>query len=117
MQRSRRLLVVFTTVVVCWWPRASSAQEQAKVDKKQEKKIKKELSASYGPWLDNEVPYIITPEERRALLGLSANEEREQFIEIFWNSRNSDRESPVNTFKEELCQWAECRRGRTSSRR
>ena len=88
-------------VLVCFWPRTSAAQEQAKIDKKQEKKIKKELSASYGPWLDNEVPYIITPEERRAFLELSTNEEREQFIEIFWNSRNPDPESPLNAFKEE----------------
>lgn len=49
----------------------------------------------------NEVADIITPEERRAFLELATNEEREQFRESFWDRRNPDPESPVNTVKEE----------------
>ena len=45
--------------------------------------------------------YIITPEERRSFLQLQTNEEREQFIEAFWQRRNPDPDSPENTFKEE----------------
>jgi GWxTD domain-containing protein len=52
-------------------------------------------------WLDQDVVYIISPEERSAFLHLSTNEEREQFIEQFWQRRNPDPESPENTFKEE----------------
>ena len=45
--------------------------------------------------------YIITPEERHSFLHLPTNEEREQFIEAFWQRRNPDPDSPENTFKEE----------------
>ena len=51
--------------------------------------------------MGDEVPDIITEEERRAFLGLSTNEEREQFVEIFWNRRNPEPESPTNAVKEE----------------
>jgi GWxTD domain-containing protein len=45
--------------------------------------------------LRDEVADIITEEERRAFLGLSTNEEREQFVEIFWNRRNPEPGSPT----------------------
>jgi GWxTD domain-containing protein len=43
----------------------------------------------------------MTEEERRAFLELSTNEERDQYIEIFWERRNPNRDSPENTFREE----------------
>jgi len=111
MQRKWRLFVM-TVSLAALLPIQGTAQEEsmpaapsrsaaAKGDKKQQEKIRKELSTSYGPWLDNDVVYIITPEERQAFLQLSTNEEREQFIESFWDRRNPDPESPVNAFKEE----------------
>jgi GWxTD domain-containing protein len=51
--------------------------------------------------LRDEVPEIITEDERRAFLGLSTNEDREQFIELFGNRRNPEPESPTNTVKEQ----------------
>lgn len=69
--------------------------------KKRQKDLVKELSAQDKVWLENEVPDIITSDERRAFLELSTNEERDQFREIFWQRRNPDPESPVNTAKEE----------------
>ena len=73
----------------------------AKELKKRQKKLAQELGLQDGIWLNDEVPDIITADERKAFLELSTNEEREQFIEIFWNKRNPDPESPNNTFKEE----------------
>lgn len=67
--------------------------------KKRQKQLYKELGIQ--DWLENEVPDIITPDERRAYLELSTNEEREQFRELFWQRRNPDPESPINTAKEE----------------
>ncbi len=72
-----------------------------KASKKQVKKLAKELGSAYDSWLRDEVPDIITEDERRAFLMLSTNEEREQFIEIFWDRRNPDPESPANTVREE----------------
>ena len=53
------------------------------------KKLQKELDTPYKKWLQEEVPYIITDEERSAFLRLQTNEEREQFIEAFWQRRRS----------------------------
>ncbi len=39
-------------------------------------------------WLDEEVNYIITTEERTAFKRLTTDEERDQFIEGFWERRN-----------------------------
>ena len=64
-------------------------------------KAPKELGYEYRDWLDSEVPYIITPEERAAFLQLGTNEEREQFIESFWQKRNPDPDLGENSFKEE----------------
>jgi GWxTD domain-containing protein len=77
------------------------AKEFAKQNKKKEKELFNELDSQYKKWLNEDVVYIITPEERSAFLHLSTNEEREQFIEAFWARRNPDPDSPENTFKEE----------------
>jgi len=84
-------------------------QAQSRRDKKHEKnlkeksdrELKKELEPQYKNWLDQDVVYIITPEERHTFLHLSTNEEREQFIEAFWQRRNPDPDSAENTYKEE----------------
>jgi len=94
-------------------PSPSSAQDQpipqegpakpqsAKVIKKRDRKLSKELGSQGDNWLGNVVPDIITDEERRAFLELGTEEEREQYKEIFWRDRNPDPESPVNPVREE----------------
>jgi len=78
-----------------------SEKQAAKERQKREKDLKKELNPQYRRWLDEDVVYIIAPEERSSFLHLQTNEEREQFIESFWQRRNPDPDSPENTFKEE----------------
>jgi GWxTD domain-containing protein len=78
-----------------------AAKQAAKQKSRSDNQLKKELDSQYKKWLDQDVVYIISPEERSAFLHLSTNEEREQFIEQFWQRRNPDPESPENTFKEE----------------
>ena len=110
--RDQRLtLLVFSACLTL--PIHSIAQEQPaaqdnpasstnkKDSQRREKKLAKEMGPAYGFWLRDEVPDIITEDERRAFLGLSTNEEREQFIEIFWNRRNPEPESPTNSVREE----------------
>ena len=78
-----------------------SNKKNSKGKPKSDNALKKELASQYKKWLDEDVVYIITPEERHAFLQLSTNEEREQFIESFWQRRNPDPDSAENTFKEE----------------
>jgi GWxTD domain-containing protein len=78
-----------------------TAKQAAKLKQKRDKELFKELNPQYKKWLDEDVIYIISPEERSAFVHLQTNEEREQFIEAFWQRRNPDPDSPENTFKEE----------------
>ena len=75
--------------------------KQTKQQKAAEKQIIKELATPYKKWLDEDVVYIISNAERRAFLALQTNEEREQFIEQFWQRRNPDPDSTDNPVKEE----------------
>ena len=78
-----------------------SSKKSGKEKARSDNQLKKELESPYRKWLDEDVVYIISPEERHAFLHLATNEEREQFIEAFWQRRNPDPDSPENTFKEE----------------
>lgn len=77
------------------------ARVSTKQKKTKEKELYKELQPVYKEWLNGPVSYIITPEERSAFLHLETNQERENFIEAFWERRNPDPGSPENTYKEE----------------
>src|SRR2546422_253527 len=82
--------------------RASPPKEKlSKEEKRREKAIQKEMESPYKKWLDEEVPYIITSEERASFRKLSTDDEREQFIEAFWERRSPNPGSPENEFKEE----------------
>jgi GWxTD domain-containing protein len=52
-------------------------------------------------WLDEDVRYIITDEERAAFKTLDTEEERDDFVEAFWDRRNPNPFSEENQFKEE----------------
>jgi GWxTD domain-containing protein len=78
-----------------------SAKDAAKARARKEKDLFKELDSQYKKWLNEDVVYIIMPEERSVFLHLATNEEREQFIEQFWQRRNPDPDSADNTYKEE----------------
>ena len=78
-----------------------NAKKAVKQEQRKDKDLFNELDSQYKKWLNEDVIYIITPEERSAFVHLSTNEEREQFIENFWLRRNPDPDSPENTYKEE----------------
>ncbi|HKT23957.1 MAG TPA: GWxTD domain-containing protein [Terriglobales bacterium] len=72
-----------------------------KEKKEREKAFKKEVGAVYKKWLDEDVRYIITDEERAAFKQLSNDEERDNFIEAFWARRDPTPDTVENEFKEE----------------
>src|ERR1700744_5478649 len=65
------------------------------------KEYRQELKGAYKTWLEQDVAYIITDEERKAFKSLSNDEEREAFIENFWLRRNPNPDSPENEFRDE----------------
>lgn len=68
---------------------------------KRSKKLEQELQTAYKKWLQEDVLYVITTEERDAFLHLNSDEEREQFIEQFWLRRDPTPDSIENEFREE----------------
>jgi GWxTD domain-containing protein len=72
-----------------------------KQKKENAKALKQELSKTYKKWLDEDVVYIISDDERKAFKQLSNDEERDQFIEAFWQRRDPTPDTEENEFKEE----------------
>ena len=69
--------------------------------KDKEKKARGELATPYKKWLNEDVAYIITDEERAAFKQANNDEDREQFIIQFWQRRDPTPGTPENEFKAE----------------
>ena len=88
---------------------AQSQQEQdplkrpvtEKVKKQQDRALKQEYGKVYKKWLDEDVRWIISEEEKSAFKQLSNDEERDSFIENFWLRRDPTPDTVENEFKEE----------------
>src|SRR6267154_863959 len=63
--------------------------------------VKPELKKAYKDWLEKDVTYIITDEERKAFKKLETDDERERFIEEFWRRRDPDPDTDENEYREE----------------
>jgi GWxTD domain-containing protein len=62
---------------------------------------KEEVKKIYREWPDKDVAYIITNAERDAYKKLATDDEREQFIEAFWQRRDPDPDTDENEYKEQ----------------
>ncbi|MGA2988927.1 MAG: GWxTD domain-containing protein [Candidatus Korobacteraceae bacterium] len=82
-----------------------AAQPQSKEAAKKAKEVQRrrlqELQGPYKKWLNEDVRWIITPEEEAAFKQLSTDEERDQFIEQFWRRRDPTPDTEENEFKDE----------------
>jgi GWxTD domain-containing protein len=82
--------------------KSSQEKKLTKQERRREKAIQKEMQSPYLKWLNGPVGYLITPSERAAFKKLSTDDEREQFIENFWERRNPNPGDPENEAKEEF---------------
>jgi len=90
------------------WSVAQKKNDPKKEDTKKEvpKNVQRSrelesASRALRKWLDEDVSYVITNEERTAFKALKNDEEREQFIEQFWLRRDPTPDTVDNEFKEE----------------
>jgi GWxTD domain-containing protein len=121
----RYLSSVLAGLIILSFPAVSFAQDQDKKDSDEQggtqgaktdplqrpitekqkkanaKSLHHELTRTYKKWLDEDVRWIITDEERSAFMQLSNDEERDQFIEAFWQRRDPTPDTEENEFKEE----------------
>ena len=63
--------------------------------------VKKELKKAYVDWI-KDVSIILTSEDRLAWDKLRTDEEREQFIQLFWRQRDPDPDTEENEYKQQF---------------
>src|SRR3989441_453793 len=98
----RVAIIIFATVCAGSTVMAQNKQrDQAQDPSEKPRNIKPELKKAYKDWLEKDVVYIITDDERKAFKKLQTDEERERFIEEFWRRRDPDPDTDENEFKEE----------------
>ncbi len=68
---------------------------------KKQKELERELAGPWKKWLNEDVVYIITDEEKKAFSRLRTDEERQSFVESFWLRRDPTPDTEENEYKEE----------------
>src|SRR5437667_1434518 len=102
-RRSGRLAVALLTLIfaVPSGLAQKNNSENAQDPAEKTRNVKPELNKAYKDWLEKDVAYIITDEERKAFKKLQTDDERERFIEEFWRRRDPDPDTDENEYREE----------------
>ena len=87
---SRRILPLAISTLLCLGATAAEAAQKQK------------LKNDYKEWLERDVAYIITKEERDTFLRLASDDARDNFIQRFWELRNPTPGSSEDTYKDEI---------------
>jgi GWxTD domain-containing protein len=103
---SAGLVIVLAAVAMAAWQPSPDPRPQEPARKqdhvRKPRRGPAELAASaYEKWLNEDVAYIVTDQERTAFQQLTTNDEREHFIEQFWLRRDPTPGTVENEFKEE----------------
>ena len=91
------LLALSFAVPAGWAQKKGNGQDPSE----KPRNVKPELKKAYKDWLEKDVAYVITDEERKAFKKLETDDERERFIEEFWRRRDPDPDTDENEFREE----------------
>jgi GWxTD domain-containing protein len=101
-RRLSRVAVAFFLFAFTVSPVAAQKTKPGSQDPSEKpRNVKPELKKAYKDWLDKDVAYIITDEERKAFKKLETDDEREHFIEEFWRRRDPDPDTDDNEYREE----------------
>ena len=76
----------------------------AKGERRRQKAKRIQFVDPVWDWVNDDVPYIITPEEVAAFKKLTTDDERQGFIESFWTRRNPKPVSPENDYEQKYYQ-------------
>jgi GWxTD domain-containing protein len=96
-----RLVLLLGVIVGGHAPLLAQDDKRRQDPSEKPRNVKPELKKAYKDWLDKDVTYIITDEEKKAFKKLATDDERERFIEEFWRRRDPDPDTDENEFKEE----------------
>ncbi len=77
----------------------TAASQQGKSERP--RRLQEDQQDYYRKWLQEDIGYIITTEEKTVFKTLTSPEEKDQFIEQFWHRRNPDPKTLTNQFRDE----------------
>jgi len=100
-RNSSRVAVVMLSLTFALSPVTAQKKTGDQDPSEKPRNVKPELKKAYKDWLDKDVAYIITDEERKAFKKLETDDEREHFIEEFWRRRDPDPDTDENEYREE----------------
>ena len=94
---------VLTVAILTAGASVGYAQDPKPTEDPSEKvrKVKVEENKAYKNWLNKDVEYIITSDERKTFKLLKTDEERENFIDGFWRRRDPNPDTEENEYREE----------------
>ena len=95
------LTIVLLATGLCIGAMAHAQSRSSKQPTTEASRSAQALPLQYQRWLDDEVQWIVTPEERAAFVRLTDDGKRDKFIEVFWERRNPTPGSAQNEFREE----------------
>src|SRR5437773_6843026 len=106
MSHRRSGRVVVALLALAFAAPSGLAQKNKNTEQNQDpsektRNVKTELNKAYKDWLEKDVAYIITDEERKAFKKLQTDDERERFIEEFWRRRDPDPDNDESEYREE----------------
>ena len=99
MEDRRAKIFVYSIVLLFFLGFLAFAIQEKKDELQQE--LETGLSEKHKKWLNEEVIYIISENEKDVFKSLRTHEERENFIRLFWNRRDPTPETPLNEYREE----------------
>ena len=85
-------LFCISAILLCAWAWSQAALSAQPGEDAQDR---------YRKWLEEDVAYLATPEERDVFLRLATDQERDRFIESFWLRRDPTPSTRVNEAKDE----------------
>src|ERR671931_930885 len=106
-KRMRALALAFSILLSAGTPALARQKDKSKKGDQQQdvpdrpRNVKTEKANMFKKWINEDVAYIITPDEKKAWNKLQTDDEREQFIEAFWRRRDPDPDTDVNEYLED----------------
>jgi GWxTD domain-containing protein len=100
-RNSSRVAVAMFSLTFALSPVAAQKKTGDQDPSEKPRNVKPEVKKAYKDWLEKDVTYIITDEERKAFKKLETDDEREHFIEEFWRRRDPDPDTDENEYREE----------------
>ncbi|MEO6655532.1 MAG: GWxTD domain-containing protein [Pyrinomonadaceae bacterium] len=95
------MVVIIGLGVIGVWGQPPDKSRPSEDPTNKVRNVRVERKDVYKKWIDNDVAYIITNEEKKAYKALTTDEERENFIENFWRRRDPNPDTEENEYREE----------------